>query len=130
MLIGVSALIIGARLYLRLGIQKQRLNASDYFMCAAWIASVCYSSIDTMFYRMGALSPDVSDTIVGFEASDEDLLIIMKVSEHLKPGVILSSVQFPRDEILPTVPSLCSSFAKSSFRRHMLARFLITPASS
>ncbi|EEU37634.1 uncharacterized protein NECHADRAFT_26462, partial [Fusarium vanettenii 77-13-4] len=59
-LIGLAAVIIGARIYLRLKIQRNRLLASEYFMIAAWCFAVLCASVNVVMKVHGALEPQPS----------------------------------------------------------------------
>ncbi|KAK5631746.1 hypothetical protein RRF57_007460 [Xylaria bambusicola] len=54
-LLGTAALLISARLFLRLKINRQGLTISDGFICSAWSAAVAYNSFDILYMKIGAL---------------------------------------------------------------------------
>lgn len=78
-LIFIAAVAIGARLYLRLGIQKRRLLSSDILMSLAWVASVVTEAFTIKLAQSNALDPKVKSTFEGFEGSSEELAFVLKV---------------------------------------------------
>jgi hypothetical protein len=78
-LIIVATAVIGARLYLRLHIQKRRLLTSDYFMCAAWVTSIMSAAVDLKFLELEALDPDLQSTLVNYKSTPEDIVLVLKV---------------------------------------------------
>ncbi|RSL91785.1 hypothetical protein CEP51_000143 [Fusarium floridanum] len=72
-LIALAAVIIGARIYLRLKIQRHRLLASDYFMIAAWCSAVSCASVNVVMKVHGALEPERD---YDFSTLDEDPKVI------------------------------------------------------
>lgn len=71
--------MIVARLYMRLRIKRQTFQASDAFLCLAWMASVTTASFDIIFIRMGILHESVSVTLVGYTGTPEDIEFYNKV---------------------------------------------------
>lgn len=72
--------MVGARIHLRLGIQRLPINASDILMCVTWLSSVVTCCFDIVYDKKGALRPDVSATLEGFEATPEEIEFLWKVS--------------------------------------------------
>lgn len=97
-MIAIAAVLIGLRLHLRLGIQRRRLDASDIFICLAWIASIAGSSMDVVAYCFGALSSSVTNTMVGYHGTDEQTLVLMKVCQPPLVSVSTVYVKFPMVE--------------------------------
>ncbi|KAH6993602.1 hypothetical protein EDB82DRAFT_524687 [Fusarium venenatum] len=64
--------VIIARLYLRLILQRRRLLASDYFMCAGWCTAAASACFDIVFYQDGAMRQGVTLGLVGFEGTAEE----------------------------------------------------------
>lgn len=79
-LVFIAALVIGARLYLRLLIQRRKLLNSDILMCAAWVAGIGSASFDIVLLRLGALEPDVATVLEQFHGTPEVIQLILKVS--------------------------------------------------
>jgi hypothetical protein len=72
--------MVSARLYLRLRIKEGRvLLVSDLLMATAWCAAATTGSFNIVFYKMGALRPDVSYTLSNLNASPADFEYILKV---------------------------------------------------
>ncbi|KAJ3524775.1 hypothetical protein NM208_g11921 [Fusarium decemcellulare] len=65
-LITLVAILIAARVYLRLVIQKQRLLASDMLMVAAWCSALTTASFDIVLKNNGVLEADVNYTLVNW----------------------------------------------------------------
>lgn len=78
-LIGIAAFVIAARIYLRLKIQRRRLQASDLLMMAAWCAAVSTASFDVFFYVNGILRADINYTLVNYDADAETFEYILRV---------------------------------------------------
>ncbi|KAI8671977.1 hypothetical protein NCS56_00659900 [Fusarium sp. Ph1] len=67
-LIVLAALVIAARIYLRIVIQKRRLLASDFIMILAWLSAVTTSSFDILLKKHGALEAHINYTLTNYEA--------------------------------------------------------------
>ncbi|KAH6972899.1 hypothetical protein BKA56DRAFT_691521, partial [Ilyonectria sp. MPI-CAGE-AT-0026] len=78
-LIFIAAVAIGARLYLRLRIQKRRLLSSDILMSLAWVASVVTEAFTIKLAQLNALDPKVKSTFEGYEGSSEELAFVLKM---------------------------------------------------
>ncbi|KAG8351607.1 hypothetical protein FVEN_g13020 [Fusarium venenatum] len=74
--------VIIARLYLRLILQRRRLLASDYFMCAGWCTAAASACFDIVFYQDGAMRQGVTLGLVGFEGTAEEASEFYKVSKQ------------------------------------------------
>lgn len=85
-LIVLAASLIGARVYLRLVIQKQHLLASDYFMVAAWCSAFTTASFDVVMLKEGVLEPEIDYTLVNWEEPEPETIAYM-----LKVRMILES---------------------------------------
>ncbi|GJC91601.1 archaeal flagellin n-terminal-like domain-containing protein [Colletotrichum higginsianum] len=71
--------VIAASLYLRINIQGRKLKVSDYFLCLAWCSAVATASFDIQFTVMGALHQNVKINLDGFNGSDDDAMLVMRV---------------------------------------------------
>lgn len=121
-LIVIAAVAIGARLYLRLKIQKRRLLSSDILMSLAWVASVVTESFIIKLAQSNALDPKVKSTFEGFEGSSEELAFVLKV------GTMANFVGCSDWKLKP-VFFRCSGFAAShSLRLFTSARVRYLPS--
>ncbi|KAF5587695.1 uncharacterized protein FSUBG_11722 [Fusarium subglutinans] len=71
-LISVATVVILARLYLRLILQRRSLLASDVLMCAAWASAVALASFDIYFLRIGIFKPGTTFDLAGFEGTAQE----------------------------------------------------------
>ncbi|TID04496.1 hypothetical protein CH35J_002134 [Colletotrichum higginsianum] len=71
--------VIAASLYLRINIQGRKLKVSDYFLCLAWCSAVATASFDIQFTVMGALHQNVKINLDGFNGSDDDAMLVMRL---------------------------------------------------
>ncbi|KAL8372586.1 hypothetical protein RB595_002095 [Gaeumannomyces hyphopodioides] len=78
-LITTAALIIGARLRLRLQIQRRSLWISDILMILAWLCSVASAACDIYFARMGALEPHIDTALTRWEGSPGDMIVMLQI---------------------------------------------------
>lgn len=78
-LLTITALLLIARLYLRLKISRQRLFVGDLLICLAWVATTISCSVDLVFMRLGVLRGDLDYLLNGFDGSDETLQSAMMV---------------------------------------------------
>ncbi|KAL8310371.1 hypothetical protein RB597_010288 [Gaeumannomyces tritici] len=83
-LITTAALIIGARLRLRLKIQRRSLWISDILMVLAWLCSIASAACDTYFAHMGALEPHIDTALTRWEGSPGDMIVMLKAIKHLR----------------------------------------------
>ncbi|KAF5530715.1 integral membrane protein [Fusarium phyllophilum] len=78
-LIAVSAIIIGARIYLRLAIQKQRLATADWLRISAWCTAFVASVFDILYAKEGVLHPGINYTLSNWDAPLEQQIRIRKL---------------------------------------------------
>ncbi|KAK0381882.1 hypothetical protein CLIM01_00781 [Colletotrichum limetticola] len=78
-LIGIAAILIGARIYLRLVIQNLPLITSDILVCVAWLFTVASASYDVVFHKLGVLRSHVAYTLEGYDGTPEDLELVWKL---------------------------------------------------
>ncbi|RGP80298.1 hypothetical protein FLONG3_1599 [Fusarium longipes] len=78
-LISLSTLVIAARIYLRLGLQKQRLLGSDVWMTSAWAMGIITASFCITYVHMGVMEDGIDPGLKRFEASDERKELILKL---------------------------------------------------
>lgn len=76
----MAAVLIIARLYLRLKIQKRSLLISDMFLIASWVVGIVPNALLVSFLRLGALEPDVTRTLEYYKGPSENIPKILKVS--------------------------------------------------
>jgi hypothetical protein len=75
--------MILARFYLRIKIHKsQRLLMSDVLMGAAWCAALTTASFDILFYKRGALHPEIDYTLRNFDTPIENYEYVSKVGTN------------------------------------------------
>lgn len=79
-LISLSTIVIAARIWLRLGLQKQRLLGSDVWMTAAWAMGIITASFCITYVHMGVMEDGIAPDLSNFEASDERKKTILKVT--------------------------------------------------
>lgn len=79
-LIALAAAIIGARIYLRLVIQKQKLVAADWLRVAAWISAFVTASFDIIYMTEDVLKPEINYTLVNWDVPPEKLSRVLRVS--------------------------------------------------
>ncbi|KAH6953842.1 hypothetical protein BKA56DRAFT_504308 [Ilyonectria sp. MPI-CAGE-AT-0026] len=77
-LIAFGAVLILARFYLRLKINRQHLVISDIFICLAWCSAVACSSSDVVFFRMGILHPGVDSNLNGYDGHELQRVLIVR----------------------------------------------------
>ncbi|KAH7176984.1 hypothetical protein EDB81DRAFT_752298 [Dactylonectria macrodidyma] len=73
LLTGIATVVITARLYLRLVIQKRRIWASDLFMCGAWASAVATAAMYHLLVRQGVLDKSVTTDMQGYKGDPEDI---------------------------------------------------------
>ncbi|KAL4728268.1 hypothetical protein ACLX1H_005010 [Fusarium chlamydosporum] len=78
-LISLSTIVIAARIWLRLGLQKQRLLGSDVWMTAAWAMGIITASFCITYVHMGVMEDGIAPDLSNFEASDERKKTILKL---------------------------------------------------
>ncbi|KAG7409385.1 hypothetical protein LZL87_013525 [Fusarium oxysporum] len=79
-LISLSAVIIGARIYLRLAIQKQRLVTADWLRISAWCTAFVTGFFDILYAKEGVLHPGINYTLSNWDASLEQQIRVRKNS--------------------------------------------------
>ncbi|KAL2687929.1 hypothetical protein Neosp_005499 [[Neocosmospora] mangrovei] len=85
-LIVLAALVIAARIYLRIVIQKRRLLASDFIMTLAWLSAVSTSAFDILLKKHRALEAHINYTLTNYEAkSEEEFEHVLKEPEEMCP---------------------------------------------
>ncbi|RKL00689.1 hypothetical protein BFJ68_g12689 [Fusarium oxysporum] len=77
-LITLAAAIIGARIYLRLVIQKQRLVAADWLRVAAWVSAFVTASFDIIYMKEDVLKPEINYTLVNWDVPPEKLSRVLR----------------------------------------------------
>ncbi|KAH6976332.1 hypothetical protein BKA56DRAFT_589456 [Ilyonectria sp. MPI-CAGE-AT-0026] len=77
-LLAVAAVVIIARLYLRLKIQKRKLITSDIFMCSAWVSGASVASLNVYLEHLGVLEPDLKTDMVAFKGDPKSIPRIFK----------------------------------------------------
>lgn len=78
-LIALSTLVIAARIYLRLIIQKRRLLDSDVWMTSAWAMAIIVASFCITYMHMGVMEPDIDMSLKNYNGSTEDKHFILKL---------------------------------------------------
>lgn len=78
-LIALSTLVIIARIYLRLVIQKRRLIDSDIWMILAWAAGITVASFCVTYVHMGVMEPWVDGTLNDYAGTRDDKEFVLKV---------------------------------------------------
>ncbi|KAF4444307.1 integral membrane [Fusarium acutatum] len=77
-LITVSAIIIAARIYLRLAIQKQRLVTADWLRISAWCTAFATGFFDILYAKEGVLHPWINYALSNWEAPLEPQIRVRK----------------------------------------------------
>ncbi|KAF4451840.1 hypothetical protein F53441_5159 [Fusarium austroafricanum] len=90
-LITLVAAIIGARIYLRLVIQKQSLIAADWLRIAAWISAFVSAAFDIIYLKEDVLRPDINYTLTNWNVPPEK---ISRVLRYMWAGIIPFFVTF------------------------------------
>ncbi|CAG7564447.1 unnamed protein product [Fusarium equiseti] len=78
-LISLSTVVIIARIWLRLGLQKQRLLGSDVWMTMAWAMGIITASFCITYVHMGVMEDGVSPSLINFDSNDENKRLILKL---------------------------------------------------
>ncbi|EGU76329.1 hypothetical protein FOXB_13156 [Fusarium oxysporum f. sp. conglutinans Fo5176] len=78
-LISLSAIIIGARIYLRLAIQKQRLVTADWLRISAWCTAFVTGFFDILYAKEGVLHPGINYTLSNWDAPLEQQIRVRKL---------------------------------------------------
>ncbi|KAM5521404.1 hypothetical protein FOXYSP1_15295 [Fusarium oxysporum f. sp. phaseoli] len=77
-LISLSAIIIGARIYLRLAMQKQRLVTADWLRISAWCTAFVTGFFDILYAKEGVLHPGINYTLSNWDAPLEQQIRVRK----------------------------------------------------
>jgi hypothetical protein len=120
-LIALAALIIIARIYLRLVIQKQELVAADWLRIAAWCSAFTTASFDIVFLKEDVLDPSLNYTLVNWDAPPEKLERVLKVSLTVKTAYGLKLMRYC---------SICGLVSFPSSRRSTCAKHLFLSSTS
>ncbi|KAL6924186.1 hypothetical protein FSST1_001460 [Fusarium sambucinum] len=78
-LISLSTLVIAARIWLRLVLQKQRLLGSDVWMTSAWAMGIVIASFCITYVHMGVMEEGIRPDLQNFNASEERKELIRKL---------------------------------------------------
>ncbi|EFQ32517.1 uncharacterized protein GLRG_07787 [Colletotrichum graminicola M1.001] len=78
-LVGIAAILIAARIYLRIGLQGLPPNASDIIVCAAWITCAAFSSFDIAYLDLDVLRPDLAFTLQGYGGTSDKIEFVWKL---------------------------------------------------
>ncbi|KAF7555856.1 hypothetical protein G7046_g6458 [Stylonectria norvegica] len=78
-LITIAAVVIIARLNLRVRIQRRTLLRSDFLMCAAWFCALFCAGFNVALAELGALNKPVKATLQGYEGTPEHLILVLKM---------------------------------------------------
>ncbi|RFN45555.1 hypothetical protein FIE12Z_10225 [Fusarium flagelliforme] len=78
-LISLSTVVIAARIWLRLGLQKQRLLGSDVWMTMAWAMGIITASFCITYVHMGVMEDGVSPSLINFDTNNERKRLILKL---------------------------------------------------
>ncbi|KAK2468587.1 hypothetical protein H9L39_19746 [Fusarium oxysporum f. sp. albedinis] len=79
-LVVIAAAVIGARIYVRLKLQKKKLLLSDIFIIAAWCSALTSASFGIVLNSSGALRPNISYTLRSFQADKETFEYVLRVA--------------------------------------------------
>jgi hypothetical protein len=80
--IAIGGVMILARLYLRLWINRQKLQLSDMLICLAWCAAAITGSIDIVLFSMKALRKDVDFFLSGYYGDKERAFKVSRDTFH------------------------------------------------
>lgn len=79
-LIAIATVVIIARLYLRLKIQRRRrLLFSDWLMLLAWSSAVASAPFNNILVKHGALDPKIDYTLNNYQTDLATLKYVRKV---------------------------------------------------
>ncbi|KAJ4009259.1 hypothetical protein NW752_009558 [Fusarium irregulare] len=78
-LISLSTVVIAARIWLRLGLQKQRLLGSDVWMTMAWAMGIVIASFCITYVHLGVMEDGILPSLSNFDATDERKKLILKL---------------------------------------------------
>ncbi|KAJ4129247.1 hypothetical protein NW768_007782 [Fusarium equiseti] len=78
-LISLSTVVIVARIWLRLGLQKQRLLGSDVWMTMAWAMGIVIASFCITYVHLGVMEDGILPSLSNFDADEEKKKLILKL---------------------------------------------------
>ncbi|KAF5633272.1 uncharacterized protein FTJAE_7236 [Fusarium tjaetaba] len=93
-LIAVSTTIIGARIYLRLVIQKQRLVTADWLRISAWCTAFITGFFDILYAKEGVLHPGINYTLSNWDAPLEQQIRMRKGGHKSRRSMQLQNDAF------------------------------------
>lgn len=76
----MAFVILVARIYLRIVIQKQKLIAADWLRILAWLSALATASFDIVYIVEGSLDPENNYTLVNWDVSPEKMERVLRVS--------------------------------------------------
>ncbi|KAF5985870.1 integral membrane protein [Fusarium coicis] len=102
-LITLAAAIIGARIYLRLAIQKQKLAAADWLRVAAWISAFVSAAFDIIYMKEDVLRPEINYTLANWDVPPEKLSRVLRVSITIvnRNNMKLMALQYMWASVIP-----------------------------
>ncbi|KAH7150539.1 hypothetical protein B0J13DRAFT_661488, partial [Dactylonectria estremocensis] len=77
--IAIATVAVGARVYLRLKIQRQCFVASDFFMFTAWLSAVVATIFTVLLDRLGALDPMVDTSMESYHGDENHIHQVFKL---------------------------------------------------
>ncbi|KAM0237043.1 hypothetical protein ACHAP5_009141 [Fusarium lateritium] len=78
-LISLSTLVIAARIYLRLVIQKRRLLSSDMVMALAWALGIVVAAFCIAYIRMGVMEPNIDYSLKYYDGTEDEKRVILRL---------------------------------------------------
>ncbi|KAF4985659.1 hypothetical protein FGRMN_11133, partial [Fusarium graminum] len=78
-LISLSTIVIGARVYLRLVIQKRKLLSSDIWMVFSWLMGIVVASFCITYVHMGLMEQDITLSLANYKASAHDKQFVLRL---------------------------------------------------
>ncbi|KAH7141530.1 hypothetical protein B0J13DRAFT_585862 [Dactylonectria estremocensis] len=78
-LIAIAAIVISARVYLRLVIQRTKLLPSDLLMISAWCSAFATASFDIVLEIEGVLRPEIDYSLTNYEAKQKNFEYVLKM---------------------------------------------------
>ncbi|KAI8648576.1 hypothetical protein NCS57_01468900 [Fusarium keratoplasticum] len=110
-LLCVSAILIAARLWLRLKIQHQALLLSDALLLIAWCSSFTHAVFVIIFAVKGALHPDIDYTLINWKVDVTEVEFITRmIWSSVFP--FFTSLYFCKFALLATYLQLFPRFMK------------------
>ncbi|KAF5671671.1 integral membrane protein [Fusarium heterosporum] len=71
-LISLSTIVIAARVYLRLVLQKRKLLSSDIWMVVAWLMGIVVACFCITYVHLGLMEQDITLSLANYKASTHD----------------------------------------------------------